>query len=658
MHISIDSLPFDSLAGLEYLETNGLGGWSSSTVIGLNTRRYHGVLVAATRPPVERMVLLSRLDETFVVAGARVECATREFPGAVHPEGYRSIAAFRRGAVPEWELAAGSLRVRKQLAALHRRNAVVITYLLEEGPDEVVLELRPFFACRDYHALTRANGWARHEAEAAADCVRYTMYDGTPTIYLTAPGITFERGPDWYYRFRYRVEEERGLDGEEDLFTPGVMKVMLRRGRPLTVAAATDQLAPHDAAQWFEAELQRREAVCARVSGATSERKRLLLAADQFIVSRSLPSGADGKTVIAGYHWFTDWGRDTMIALPGLCLETGRAADAREILDQFAAYVSEGMVPNRFADGADAPEYNTVDASLWFFVAVLRYVDATGDIEPLRERWVARLDEILLRYREGTRFGIRADRDGLLLAGDETTQLTWMDAKVGDWVVTPRFGKTVEINALWVNAHLILGSLKRRLGDEEVARALAEQGERLKLRYLELFWDEGSGGLVDCIHGEAIDRSVRPNQIYALSLPYPLLEGVRAERLLALVRARLLTPLGLRSLDPESPEYRGVYRGDMRARDGAYHQGTVWSFLIGAYIDALIHVRGAAGREEGEAALTGLRAHLDDGCIGSISEIFDGDPPHAPRGCVAQAWGVAELLRAIGVLERAGTPAR
>ena len=661
MILTLTSHSLESLLSYEYLETNGIGGWSGSTVTGVNTRRYHGILVAATKIPVERMVLLSRLDETVVVNGARIECATREFPGAFHPEGYRSLTKFRRELYPEWEIDAGGIVIRKRLLALHGENTVAIAYSVESGEGEVTLELRPFFAYRDYHSLARANEYARRDIQMSAQRASYQMYDGTPPLHFIASGLEYSASPDWYYRFYYRIEEERGLEASEDLFTPGVLRLTARRGRELIVGVSTAVQSPEVIAIKLREELRRREILCERFANGPSAKQRLALAADQFIVRRALPSGEDGKTVIAGYHWFTDWGRDTMIALPGLCLETGRSGEAREILDQFAAYVSEGMVPNRFPDGAEGPEYNTVDASLWFFVAVLRYIEATGDLDPLRERWLPKLEEILQRYREGTRFGIRADEDGLLLAGDATTQLTWMDAKVGDWVVTPRYGKTVEINALWVNAHFILARCRSALaercrsalGDEDAAKELTARAEQLKRIYADAFWDEERGILVDCIRDGIPDRDMRPNQLYAMSLPFPLLERERAIRLLAAVKEELLTPVGIRSLSPCSNEYRGVYRGGIMERDGAYHQGTVWSFLIGAYVEGLLRTKGSAARDEARAAVQGLLEHLDAGCIGSIAEIFDGDSPHAPRGCVAQAWGVAELLRSLRLIEEA-----
>jgi predicted glycogen debranching enzyme len=372
-------------------------------------------------------------------------------------------------------------------------------------------------------------------------------------------------------------------------------------------------------------------------------RRTLTLAADQFIVRR----GAEGRTVIAGYPWFTDWGRDTMIALPGLCLATGRFDDARRILGAFAEVASEGMLPNRFPDSGEAPEYNTVDATLWFFIAAQQYLDATGDETFVRERMLPVLRDVVAWHERGTRHDIHVDRDdGLLVAGVEGDQLTWMDAKVGDWVVTPRHGKAVEINALWYNALRILAGFERRWGSEADVNRFDAAAARVRASFRQVFWNDATRSLFDVVHGQDRDASVRPNQIFAISLPHPLLEGLDAAEVLAVVERKLLTPAGLRSLSPDDPRFIGTYIGGPRERDGAYHQGTVWAWLLGPYIDALVRVRGEAGAHDARRIVAAFESHLDEVCVGSISEIFDGAPPHAPRGCFAQAWSVGEILRA------------
>jgi len=629
----------------EWLETNGIGGYAGSTVCGINTRRYHGLLVAATRPPVGRMVLLSKLDER--INGA--DLGANQFPGAVHPRGFELLVAFERGLFPTFEYVAGGVRLRKTIAAIHGENTTIIAYEVVDGSG--VLELRPFIAGRDYHSLMHANDAVNRHARFDDGIFALQPYEGLPALFLSAPGARFDAAPDWYFRFEYAMEIERGLDAHEDLFTPGTLTRRVAKGETFAVIASIDDPRGRDGLALLAAERQRRESLLRN----SPRSPRLALAADQFIVRR----GAEGRTIIAGYHWFTDWGRDTMIALPGLCLATGRFEDARRILQAFAESVSEGMLPNRFPDSGEAPEYNTVDATLWFFIAAQKYLDATRDDDFVRRQLLPVLRDIIVWHDRGTRHGIRVDTDGLLLAGNPGDQLTWMDAKIGDWVVTPRHGKAVEINALWFNALMILTNFEHRFGEESDARRIAVAAARARVRFRQLFWNEELGCLYDVVRGEERDASIRPNQIFALSLPHPLLDGVYAEKVLATVEQKLLTPAGLRSLAAGDPRFIGTYIGDQRERDTAYHQGTAWPWLIGPYIAALIRVRGEAGATDARRILKAFEAHLDEACLGSISEIFDGAPPHRPRGCVAQAWSVGALLECSGMavaLSEAASP--
>ena len=593
----------------EWLETNGIGGYASSTACGMNTRRYHGLLVAATKPPVGRMVMLSKLDERLRIDGAWHDLATNQYPGAVHPRGADHLVSFDRAIFPVSEFVVGDVRLRKTVAAIHGENTTVILYELLESPAGVVLELRPFIAGRDYHGLVHANDAIHRDAHFDGGVFALQPYDGVPTLFLDVPGSTFDAAPDWYYRFEYAIEMERGLDAHEDLFTPGTLTRTLSPGARLAVIASIDDPRGRDGIALLDAERRRREGVN--------------LAADQFIVRR----GADGRSIIAGYHWFTDWGRDTMIALPGLCLATGRYDDARRILRAYAACVSEGMLPNRFPDGGEAPEYNTADATLWFFVAAWRYFEATRDDAFVREVLLSVLRDIVAWHTRGTRHNIHEDDDGLLVAGVAGDQLTWMDAKIGERVVTPRHGKAVEINALWFNALKILAEF-------DDSAAMRARAARVRVRFREVFWN---GDYLDDVEHDA---SIRPNQIFAIGLPFPLLDGADAASVLAVVEQHLLTPVGLRTLSPRDPRFVGTYLGGPRERDAAYHQGTVWPWLLGAYIDALVRVRGDAGRAEGRRILGGI-----DWSSGSLPEIFDSAPPHHPRGCIAQAWSVGEILR-------------
>ncbi len=651
MTLSFDSAftrDFTRAISREWLETNGLGGWASSTICGAHTRRYHGLLVIATHPPVGRNVLLSRLDETLLctpqtgtgtadsIAAHRVELGCALYPGAVHPRGDQLISSFALEPVPTWTYVGTNFTLCKKLALIHGRHALAITYELECAPGPVQLELRPFFAGRDYHYLMQANEGIAAAGEFADDTLTYRPYPDQPTVHLRAADARWEADPDWFYNFQYPREEERGLDASEDLFTPGRLRLVLEPGTTAGLVVA-DEANNADPAALLAAEIDRRQCVALPASIVSDPLlARLARSADQFLVRRG-----DGlHTLLAGYHWFTDWGRDTMIALPGICLVTGRHTEAKSIFQAFAAHVSAGMIPNRFPDVGEEPEYNTVDATLWFFSALYKYLRYTGDYDFAKELWPT-LKEIVAWHRTGTRYGIRVDADGLLTAGEEGVQLTWMDAKVGDWVVTPRIGKPVEINALWYNALKIMEHLALEFGAD------ADYGaDQVHNAFSAQFWNADCGGLFDLLTPCGPDPAIRPNQLFALSLPFALVEGERAAQILALVEEHLLTPRGLRSLSPADPAYRAHYHGGPLERDGAYHQGIVWGWLIGPYLTALCRVHGAAGRERGSAIIEGFANHLQEAGLGSISEIFDAEPPFAPRGCIAQAWSVAELLRA------------
>jgi predicted glycogen debranching enzyme len=568
------------------------------------------------------MVLLSKLDERIAVGGKWLDLATNQFPGAIHPRGFERLERFRRHVFPMLDFGALS----KGIAAIHGENTTVIWY---RANVDLTLELRPFIAGRDYHSLVHANDDAYPSSEWRDDGVFVLS-----PLYLAIPGAEFHAAPDWWRNFEYAIEEERGLESHEDLFTPGTFVVELAAGERLAVIASTIDPAKRDGHALFDGEMARRKSFMGFQE----------MIADQFIVRR----GDDRRTIIAGYHWFTDWGRDAMIGLPGLCLCTGRFDDARRILLAFAESVSEGMLPNRFPDGGEAPEYNTADATLWFFVAAQKYLDYTGDDAFVRDVLLPVLRDVMAWHRRGTRHNIHEDVDGLLVAGTESDQLTWMDAKVGDWVVTPRHGKPVEINALWFNAQLILAAFERRFGTAEAADDLERRAERMRERFRQVFWNEDAGYLFDVIDGERRDASIRPNAIFAISLPHPLLGGDDAERVLRVIEEQLLTPRGLRTLSPRDPRFIGVLKGSQRDRDAAYHQGTVWPWLLGPFITALVRIRGEEGRSQGGAILTAFMPHLSrEACVGSISEIFDGSPPHAPRGCVAQAWSAGEIIRVV-----------
>lgn len=638
----------------EWLVTNGLGGFACGTVALANTRRYHGVLVAALRPPVQRTLMVAALEPTVRYRGGDFRLGCSEFAdGTISPRGFEHLRAFTlEDGLPAWTYALGDGLLEQRLWMADGRNTTYVSFTLAQASAPGELELLPLCTYRDYHAQTRG-GW-QLAVEADARGCRVTAFAGARPYRLLADRGEFEMNADWHWNFHHRVEAQRGLDAQEDLFRPGLFHARLEPGETLTFIATAEAATPPPAAIALEEECKRRRArLAAAPAAAPPWIRRLTLAADQFIVSRVSGEHGSGTTVIAGYPWFSDWGRDTTIALPGLALATSRMADAAAILRTFAAHVSEGMLPNRFPDGGEAPEYNTVDATLWYFHALSAYLEATGDHALLRELYPT-LRGIIEAHRRGTRFSIHVDpADGLLFAGEAGVQLTWMDARVGDWVVTPRVGKAVEINALWHCALASMAAWARTLRDSRAARAYREQACRVAAAFVPAFWFEGGGYLYDVVggpdgacgaRGTRADASLRPNQILAISLDGGLLDERRARAVVDVCARELLTPVGLRSLSPRDPRYAAHYDGDVRRRDGAYHQGTVWSWLLGPF--ALAHHRVYGDRAHACALLAGLAPHLDEACIGSVSEIMDGDAPHTPRGCFAQAWSVAETLRA------------
>ena len=501
-----------------------------------------------------------------------------------------------------------------------------------------------------------ANDEIRRDVYFHDGIFRVQPYDDGTEMFISIPHADFTPSPGWYFNIEYPLEQQRGFDFREDLFTYGTFKLALAEGQKIAVLISTRNPAGRDGFALYEQEQQRRKNLLHFLPDSDDFPVLLTLAADQFLVRRA----ENLRTIIAGYHWFTDWGRDTMIALPGIALTTGRHDDARKILKVFAASVSQGMLPNRFPDAGETPEYNNVDATLWFFIASYHYFQYTRDTAFIGEELLPVMQEILSWHEKGTRYHIHVDADGLLCAGEKGAQLTWMDAKIGDLVVTPRQGKAVEINALWYNALRIFSDFLKEFGNPDEATKIERLAIRVKKRFNKVFWNQQGQCLFDCVEGEYPDASIRPNQVFAVSLPFPLLSKQRSRMVLAVIEEKLLTPFGLRSLDPGHPDYRPRYEGDASSRDGAYHQGTVWSWLLGPFLQALISVKGAGGRKQAQGIIEQLAIHLSDAGIGTISEIFDGDAPHAPRGCISQAWSVAEVLRAymdVVALRRKSPPA-
>ena len=628
----------------EWLETNGIGGFASSTITGLNTRRYHGLLTAATRPPVGRIVMLSKLEEVLTIDGRRYELSANQYPGVLHPRGFQFQTGFRLDPYPVFTYQVEGKRLEKSVFMAPGQNATIIQYeLLDETPDNSVrLEVRPLIAFRDYHSTTHENGALNPKVEVEAGIASVAPYQDLPALHFSFDPADLDTNGFWFRNFEYNAERERGLDFVEDLFSPFSITFDLSRYSRARIIAATERYDIRYADHYRDAQLNRHKTVPQNDRISNPLVKTLATAADQFIVNRST-----GKTIIAGYHWFSDWGRDTMIALPGLTLVTGRGEVAKSILAEFARHVDQGMLPNRFPDAGETPEYNTVDATLWFFEAVRSLLQHTGDYDFVKMHLYSVLAEIISWHLKGTRYRIHMDEDGLLYSGEPGVQLTWMDAKVGDWVVTPRQGKAVEIQALWYNALRVMEHLAGRFKDTKAKKQYAILAENTRSSFNRQFWNDELKCLFDVVDGEMRDSSIRPNQIFAVSLTNSMVTQERAESILQVVERELLTPRGLRSLSPNDSRYIARYEGDPRSRDGAYHQGTVWPWLMGAYLSAYVKTFGPdRGRKFGSEWLENFAPHLQEACVGQVSEIFDAEAPHAPKGCVAQAWSVAELLRA------------
>ena len=656
----------DAALAREWLETNGLGGFASSTIAGLNTRRYHGLLVAATKPPVGRIVMLSKFEEALVVDGRRYELSANQYPGVVHPQGYKYQTGFRLDPFPIFTYEVEGITVEKSVFMPHGENTTVIQYefqvpgsksqdagsddALIPQPSTLILELRPLIAFRDYHSLAHENGLVSSELQLEDELITIQPYADLPALNFAHEGGEVDTASFWYRNFEHMEERERGFDFKEDLFSPFAIKFDLSARASINVIASTERREANRADDYKQAETRRRlEIIKLSPNSDDQFTSALLSAADQFIVARG-----EQKTVIAGYHWFSDWGRDTMIALPGLTLSTKRPDIARSILREFSLHVDRGMLPNRFPDAGEQPEYNTVDATLWFFEAVRALLEQTGDEEFVRSTLYDALVDIIDWHVRGTRYNIHVDAQGLLYSGEEGVQLTWMDAKVGDWVVTPRRGLAVEIQALWHNALRIMEELAAKFGEPERQRQYADRAELARASFNKLFWNAEAGCLYDVIDGESRDASIRPNQIFAVSLPHSMLPPERARKVVRVVERDLLTPYGLRSLAPSDPQYRPKYEGGPVSRDGSYHQGTVWAWLIGPFLTAYLKtaVEPEQARTQALKWLEPLREHLNEAGLNQVSEIFDGSAPYHPRGCIAQAWSVAEILRVLRDVSR------
>lgn len=640
---------FEVSSEKEWLLTNGIGGFASGTVSGANTRRYHGLLTAATKPPLGRITMLSKFEETLIIDDERIDFSSNQYPGKVFPEGFRYIKDFKLDPFPIWNFEINGITLEKRYFMPHGVNAIVCKWsVLSESDHRVSLELKPLLSFVDYHHLQHVDNQFNGYYHEGWQSVIMRPYENLPHIFFSHNSHQTQKTGHWYRDLEYAIEKERGFDHHEDLFQPFLLRFEL--GEPALLIASTDQnITVSDSDELEKKEIDRTVELIDSANVSDTFEQQLVLAADQFIVERG-----EGNTIIAGYPWFSDWGRDTMIALPGITLATGRYDIARDILVEFSKHISYGMLPNRFPDEGETPDYNTVDATLWYFEAVRAYAEASGDLDLIENVLYEKLADIVAWHLRGTRHEIHVDTDGLLYAGEPGHQLTWMDAKIGDLVITPRIGKPVEIQALWYNALLIMADLAKQLSHEEDAKRFKSMADLAYLSFNAVFWNEEKQCLFDFIENGNRDDAVRPNQLFAISLHYPILDKKRWLAVVNKAENELLTPVGMRSLSPEDPDYVGIYEGSPFLRDSSYHQGTVWGWLIGTYIDAYkkVYDHEPAINAKVASLLSGFEHHLTTSCLGQISEIFDGDAPHHPRGCPAQAWSVAEVLRVYSEIKK------
>jgi len=647
--IELGKKSFSSIANCcnyEWLVGNGIGGYASGTVANVLTRRYHGLLVAALEPPLGRTVLVSQCDETVHYADNSYELFSNQWQSAENapnPQGFYHLNRFYLdGTTPVWEYAIADAIIEKRVWMTYGQNTTYVQYRLRRASAPLTITSKVFVNYKDFHSNTRANDWQMN-IEAMTSGLQITAFEGATPFFLFSPNAAVETAQDWYRNYYLAVEAYRGLEALDDHLHAATVTHQLTEGDKLDLIFSTDANVEQDTLSAYQQKFEREQKLLAQSQfvEAPDWIQQLVLAADQFVVQRETLQHPDGRSVIAGYHWFGDWGRDTMISLPGLTLVTGREDEAAAILQTFGQYVEQGMLPNRFPDSNEMPEYNTVDATLWYFEALRQYHETSNNTALIRDLFPV-LESVIDWHIKGTRYNIYVDeQDGLLYSGQEGVQLTWMDAKVGDWVVTPRMGKAIEVNALWYNALRIMETFAQLLhSPSERYTTLAKQVEVNFSR----FWNNETGYCFDVLDGaDGNDPALRPNQLFAVSLHYSPLLASQQKSIVDICSKRLFTPHGLRSLASSDAAYIGHYGGDPIQRDSSYHQGTVWGWLIGPFIEA--HLRVYKDAAKARSFLAAFEQHLTQGCIGTIAEIFDAEPPFHPRGAVAQAWSVAEILR-------------
>jgi len=666
----------DDLLNKEWLLTNVRGGYASSTIIGCNTRRYHGLLIGPLNPPANRIMALANCLEMVILNGRTFNLSTFEFSDKFAPEGFGYIKQFHQDIGVHFDYQLDKLELTKSIYLLHDTDVVALVYDFTSVAEPAEFVLRPFIGLRNFHALQKSYAPLCSISRDDGLLIRHDAPESCE-LFLSCPSMNFEKDRQWWFNFVYRNDRERGQDFTEDLWTPGFFKCRIDSPTKIVLWA---KLSSHRNSEQsidtgIEAigeELLRHQANIITAAKTKDDKfRKLCLAADQFIAKRQItnvPNANNSEirertTILAGFPWFADWGRDTFVALPGLLLSFGRFDEAKLVLMSFAEAADDGLIPNRFDDNSDTAYFNSIDASLWFIIAAFQYLNATSDSKTFTQNLLPVIRWIIDSYQQGSHFGIGCCPDGLISGGNHKTQLTWMDAKYGGVAFTPRYGKVVEINALWINCLWLLGQFYAGRGTSkdntlrvgiprniDNAKHYEAMASKASASFRELFWNESKGYLNDCILPDgSVDASLRPNQIFAVSLPYSPLPADKQCRIVDAVQENLLTPYGLRTLATSDSRYKGTYTGPQQQRDEAYHQGTVWPYLMGPFVEAYLKVNNFSRKSKSEAAefIKPLMQHLtEDGCLGQIAEIFDGDTPHNPKGCFAQAWSVAELIRA------------
>jgi len=637
---------FDQSSRQEWLETNGLGGYASSTTAGANTRQYHGLLVVPHGKAGSRYVMLAKVEETLRIRGRSRDLSCNRYPGVIHPKGHLLLIEFRLDPIPTYVYEVADIRLEKSVFMPHGTGTVVISYRVKGAPSGAELAVRPMVAARQFHTIAQENRVIGKKCrEVRPGLIVYRAYPNTPALHFSHDADAVADCAVWYRQLEYDTEESRGLPFREDLYVPVEFSYKLRPETACALIVSTEESPPpaQEANLLEIQEKNRRTALVLAARAGDRLEASLAAASGQFLISAK-----ESRTgVLSGYHWFGEYCRDTLISMPGLTLVNGKFREASEILSAVSRHFSRGMLPNGFDEDTGKPDYSSVDASLWFICAVHSYLLYTSDYQFVRDNLYDRMVEVIEHYRKGTGRGVVMARDGLIEAGTAGNQMTWMNVCVAGEPVTPRHGKAVEVEALWYNALKIVADLARRFGDDR-AHVFATLATVAKRSFQVAFWNEDGEHLYDCIRGKTADAAVRPNQILAVSLPHQLLERDRAASVVDCVARALRTPFGLRTLSPHDPRYRGRYEGDAASRDEAYHQGTVWAWLLGPFITAYfrVHGRSPARVDEARGFIEAFRDHLREAGLGTVSELFDGDPPHTPRGCISKALSVAELLRA------------